>query len=138
MPEIPIDRPLCSPWIVRVTDHLVALTHGGERFADASEIDHAIRFLGMLEIDSGIADPDVRITDRGRIIFRWSKGSDKLAILICEPLAGANNRSFRCYAKYVRQSSESYEETLGDCYPVQVRHILACIFPILRARWALP
>ena len=137
MPEIPIDQPLCAPWIARATDRMIELTQGGEHTADAEEIEHAVRFFGMLEIDATIPDPEIRITRNGRIACSWVNGNKKIVVLIRGPIVGPKRR-YSCYAKYIRKIGTFYEDTSTICYPSQVRHGLARLFPQLDARWGLP
>lgn len=138
MPGIPIDQPLASPWISRTTDKMVAITQGGERTTDMEEIEHAVRFLGMLEIEMGTPDPEVKITRNGRVVCAWTNGNCKLIILICAPEDQPKDRRYECFARYVKRTGEFYEDTSVLCYPTHVRQALARLFPQLDARWALP
>lgn len=138
MSEIPIDKPSCAPWISRATDRLIEATQGGERTTDIDEIDHAIRFFGMLEIDSGLADPEVRITHNGRIVCMWARGRERLVVLIRKPADTLKDRRYMCYARYIFKAHNFYEEMSTVCYPVQIRDALAKLYPTIKERWDLP
>lgn len=129
MNDLSIDPPHRPTWISKVVGKLHKLIDDGEVTSFSAK--HAVDFMGALEIEYGLPEPDLKIGKFGNVLLRWKKKDRDLILIIKQP--GVNGR-YRSVVRHV-----SYGNLTIDCVTVrlrleEVRSALAVMFDV-DARW---
>lgn len=131
MKDLSIDPPFRPVWICRVAGRLHNLNKQAKVTNEAVKC--AIQFLDALEIDYGVSDPEIRISPRGFVAFRWKYERQEMVVLVLRPGARGNLRSI---VRYTAKDNE-IDFVAGQQWRggyVLVRETLAAMFDIDQ-RW---
>lgn len=129
MNDLSIDPPYLPVWIARTASTLLKMNRVALVTNEATR--NAIKFLGMLEIETGISDPEVKIGRHGSVIFKWSVGQRDLILIVRSRSVTGRARAL---VRYVVWGKYDVECTSVMCGIAEVRRDLVSLF-LLREKW---